>query len=91
MNSSNRLALIIFVVSSFVFSASAQRLSLGVVGGTSVTSDFPTTDFSNPAAFGNPANRFQLVTGPRSFIFGGLLELPISEGLSIETMPCDAP
>jgi hypothetical protein len=64
--------------------AYAQRLTVGVIGGTNLSSNFPTTDFTNPAAFGNPANRFQFLTGPRSFIFGALVDLRLSEGFSIE-------
>ena len=64
---------------------SAQRLYFGVVGGTALTSDFPTTDYTTPAdSFGNPASRFQFLTGPRSFIFGAQVEGRISDAFSIE-------
>ena len=63
----------------------AQRLYFGVVGGTNLTSNFPTTDVTTPAdAFGNPANRFQYLTGPRSPIFGALVEGRLSDRFSIE-------
>ncbi|MCW5982465.1 MAG: outer membrane beta-barrel protein [Bryobacteraceae bacterium] len=71
----------------FVFASagSGQRLHFGVAGGTNLTSNFPVTDVSTPAdAFGNPANRFQYLTGPRSFIFGAMAEVGISEQLSLE-------
>src|SRR5882762_8237790 len=65
--------------------ASAQRLSVGAIGGTNVTSNFPTTDVSTPAdMFGNPANRFQFLSGPRSFVFGALVEIGLSKDFSIE-------
>src|SRR5260370_12870810 len=70
---------------SLAFAASAQQLSFGVVGGTNLTSNFPTTDVTMPAdMFGNPASRFQYLTGPRSFIFGALVEIRLSERFSIE-------
>lgn len=63
----------------------AQRLYFGVIGGTSATSDFQGRDTSTPAdAFGNPANRFQYLTGPRSLIFGALVEGQLTEHFSIE-------
>ena len=63
-----------------------QRLYFGVVGGTNLTANFPTTDISRPAdAYGNPASRFQFLTGPRSFIFGALAEIRVSDRLAIET------
>jgi len=63
----------------------AQRVYFGVVGGTGLTSDFPTMDFSGPAdAFGNPAYRFQFLAGPRSMILGVLVEGRLSERFSIE-------
>lgn len=62
-----------------------QRLYFGVVGGTGLTSNFPTTDVSAPPDdFGNPANRFQFLTGHRSFIFGGLAELRLTDGFALE-------
>jgi hypothetical protein len=65
--------------------APAQRLYFGVVGGTNITSNFPTTDITTPAdGFGNPANRFQFLTGPRSLIFGGLVAARVSENFFIE-------
>ena len=55
------------------------------MGGTNLTSNFPVTDITTPAdAFGNPANRFQYLTGPRSLIFGALVEGRLSERFSIE-------
>src|SRR5260370_29978330 len=70
---------------SAVSAARGQRLYFGVVGGTNVTSNFPTTDISTPAdSFGNPANRFQYLTGPRSLIMGAMVEGRISERFSIE-------
>jgi Outer membrane protein beta-barrel domain len=70
---------------SLASAACAQRLTVGVVGGTNVTSNFLTRDFTTPAdMFGNPANRFQFMTGSKSFIFGALVEIRLSEGFSIE-------
>lgn len=78
----------LLVVLAWVSLASAvcgQRLHFGVVGGTNLTANFPATDITTPAdAFGNPANRFQYLTGPRSLIFGALLEGRLSERFSIE-------
>lgn len=63
----------------------SQRLYFGVLGGTNLTANFPTTDVSSPAdAYGNPAYRFQFLTGPRSLIFGALAEARISDCFSIE-------
>jgi len=63
----------------------AQQVYFGAAGGTNLTSNFPTTDIFTPAdAFGNPANRFQYLTGPRSPIFGALVEGRLSERFSIE-------
>jgi hypothetical protein len=65
--------------------ARGQRLYFGVVGGTNLTANFPTTDTSGPAdAFGNPAYHSQFSTGPRSFIFGALAEVRLSDRLAIE-------
>jgi hypothetical protein len=65
--------------------AQAQRLFFGVAAGTGLTSDFPATDVSSPAdEFGNPANRFQFLSGPRSLILGAMVEGRISDGLSVE-------
>jgi hypothetical protein len=73
------------IVFSFVSMVCGQRVYFGVVGGTALTSDFPTTDITNPAdVFGNPANRFQYLTGPRSLIVGALVEGRLSEGFSVE-------
>lgn len=67
------------------FAAHGQRLSIGVVGGANVTANFPATDVSGPAdAFGNPAYRFQYLTGPRSFIAGALVEGRLTQSVSIE-------
>jgi len=74
-------------VTSFAlaFAAHGQRLSIGVVGGTNLTANFPKTDISAPAdAFGNPAYRFQYLTGPRSFILGALAEGRLTERFSVE-------
>lgn len=63
-----------------------QRVYFGVVGGTNLTANFPTTDISSPAdVYGNPANRFQFLTGPRSLIFGALAEIRLSDRLAIES------
>lgn len=70
---------------ALAFAAYGQRLSIGVVGGTNVTANFPITDVTTPAdAFGNPANRFQHLTGPRSFIMGALVEGHLTERFSVE-------
>src|SRR5713101_392456 len=70
---------------TLAFAACGQRVYFGVVGGTNLTSNFPTTDITTPAdAFGNPANRFQYLTGPRSLIIGALVEGRLSERFSIE-------
>src|ERR1035441_2557541 len=78
----------LFVVAVWLSFGSAvwsQRLYFGVLGGTNLTASFPTTDSSSPAdAYGNPAYRFQFLTGPRSLIFGALAEARISDRFSIE-------
>ena len=77
--------LAILIWFNLVSTVYGQRVYFGVVGGTALTSDFPTTDITNPAdAFGNPANRFQYLTGPRSLIVGALVEGRLTEGFSIE-------
>ena len=56
-----------------------------MVGGTHLTNSFPVTDVSSPAdAFGNPANRVLITSGPRSFILGASLEGKLNESFSIE-------
>src|SRR5262249_29104946 len=63
----------------------SQRIYIGVVGGTGITSNFPAVDISYPADnFGNPASRFQHLNGSRSRIGGALIEVGITEGFSIE-------
>jgi hypothetical protein len=65
--------------------ASGQRLYWGVIGGTGLTPDFPRYDVSTPAdAYGNPADSFEHLPGPRSFILGGLLELQLTSSFAIE-------
>ena len=77
--------LVVAIWFTLVSAAFGQRVYFGVVGGTALTSDFPTTDVSLPAdAFGNPANRFQYLTGSRSLIVGALVEGRLSAGFSIE-------
>ena len=70
---------------ALVFAAYGQQLSVGVVGGTNITTHFPNTDITTPAdGFGNPANRFQYMSGSRSLILGALVEVRLREDLSIE-------
>src|SRR5713101_7967691 len=70
---------------TLVSAVCGQRVYFGVVGGTNLTSNFPTTDITSPAdAFGNPANRFQYLTGARSLIIGALVEFRLSQHFSIE-------
>ena len=70
------------MVASILF---GQRVYFGVVGGTNIIANFPTTDYSGPGdSFGNPAYRFQYFTGPRSLILGALVEGRLSESFSIE-------
>ena len=65
---------------------SGQRLYWGVIGGTGLTPDLPTYFASAPAdAYGNPAYRFEHLSGSHSFIFGGLLEVQLTGNLAIET------
>ena len=65
--------------------AYGQRISIGAIGGTNLTANFPVTDVSMPADdFGNPANRFQYLTGRRSLILGALIEARLTERFSIE-------
>ncbi|MEP6535761.1 MAG: hypothetical protein ABJF23_10620, partial [Bryobacteraceae bacterium] len=73
---------LLFVLASGCF---GQPLYFGVVGGTNLTVNFPTTDYFTPAdAFGNPASHFQYLTGSRSFIFGATVEGRLSDRFSIE-------
>ncbi|MEP6539197.1 MAG: hypothetical protein ABJF23_27925, partial [Bryobacteraceae bacterium] len=73
---------LLFVLASCCF---GQRLYFGVVGGTNLAVNFPTTDYFTPAdAFGNPASHFQYVTGSRSFIFGAAIEGRLSDRFSLE-------
>lgn len=68
-----------------VFAANGQQISVGIVGGTNITANFPITDYSGAADdFGNPAYRFQYMTGPRSFILGASVEGHLSDRFSIE-------
>ena len=70
---------------ALAFAAYGQRLSVGVVGGTRLTGDFPYTDTSTPVdGLGNPGTRFQYMSGPRSLIIGALVEVRLREQLSIE-------
>ena len=70
---------------TLVSTVCGQRVYFGVVGGTGLTANFPATDISSPAdAFGDPANLFQYLTGPRSLIVGALVEGRLSERFSIE-------
>src|SRR5580704_15484640 len=65
--------------------ASGQRLYWGVIGGTNLTPDFPRYEMSTPAdMYGNPADTFEHLPGPHSFILGGMLEVQLISGLSIE-------
>jgi hypothetical protein len=65
--------------------ACGQRLWFGLVGGTNVTANFPRTDYTTPAdSFGNPASRFQFLTGNRSLIIGLSAEAHLFESFSIE-------
>jgi hypothetical protein len=65
--------------------ASGQRLYWGVIGGTSLTADFPAYSLSAPAdAYGNPAYSFEHLPGSRSLILGGLLEVRLTGNLAIE-------
>ena len=65
--------------------ASGQRLYWGAIGGTGLTPDFPRYDASGSAdAFGNPAYHSEHLPGPRSFIFGGLLEFQLTSNFAIE-------
>ena len=70
---------------AFCCAGHAQRLSIGFVGGTALTNDFPTTQFTTPADPYNAAAFFQFRTGPRQFIGGASLEVRLSNFLSIET------
>lgn len=64
---------------------SAQRLYWGVIGGTNLTSDFPSYEMSGPAdIYGNPGYQDKRLPGSRSFIFGGLLEVKLIRDLAIE-------
>jgi hypothetical protein len=77
---------------TFASTACAQQLSFGVAGGTNITANFPTTDTSAPAdMFGNPANRFQYMTGPRSPILGGLVGIGLPDGFSLEANVLERP
>jgi hypothetical protein len=65
--------------------ASGQRIYWGVIGGTNLTPDFPRYDISAPEdIYGNPAYHFEHLPGPRSFIWGGLLEVKLTSNLAIE-------
>ncbi len=70
---------------TFAAFAYGQRLQFGMIGGTGLTADFPATDFSGSADdFGNAAYHYRVSTGPRSLIFGGVIEGRITERFSIE-------
>ncbi len=58
--------------------ASGQRLYWGVMGGTGLTSDFSRYDMSEPTT------EVEHLPGPRSFIWGGLLEVELSSNFAIE-------
>jgi hypothetical protein len=78
------LAIILFLSSDGA--AYGQRLYWGVIGGASLTSDFPRYDLSGPAdGFGNPAYDFQHLPGSSSFILGGLFEMQLTSMFAIET------
>lgn len=79
----NRLLIAMcFLLTSAAFS---QRLTIGVVGGTNLTNNFPVTEYSNPAdQFGNPPNYFRFRTGGRSPILGVSLETHLKGLFSFE-------
>jgi hypothetical protein len=65
--------------------ACGQRLYFAVIGGTNVTANFPVRDYMTPAdSFGDPASRFQFLTGARSLILGLSVEARVSESFFIE-------
>lgn len=77
---------------ALAFAAYGQRLSVGVVGGTRLTGDFPYTDTSTPVdGLGNPGTRFQYMSGPKSLIIGALVEVRLREHLSIEANALNRP
>lgn len=61
--------------------ATGQRISFGIVGGTNITNHFP-PDWSFYAV--NPSSLFQHLNGPRSFILGASVEGRINDQFSIE-------
>ena len=77
--------LVVALLMAFGPAASGQRLYWGAIGGTNLTSDFPLYDLSTPAdAYGNPADNFEHLPGPRKFILGGLLEVQLTSSFAIE-------
>ncbi len=85
MQWSRRASVVCLALASFAPPAAAQRISFGIVGGTNLTPHFPVTDYGGPADdFGNPAYRFQHLSGSRSLIIGGSLESRLTDHLSIE-------
>jgi hypothetical protein len=65
--------------------ASGQRLYWGVIGGTGLTPDFPRYELNTPVdVFGNLASNFEHLPGPHTFIFGGLLEVQLTNNFAIE-------
>ncbi len=66
----------------------AQKLSIGIVTGTTLTGDFRDTSVSFPRVNGidEPAgtSTFFATSGPRPFIIGPKLELLLPQGFSIE-------
>jgi hypothetical protein len=79
-----RTHIILFFL-TLVSAARGQRISFGVITGTSLTSDFPGRDYTTPAdSFGNPASHFQFLTGPRSLTLGAAVEGRLSDSFSIE-------
>lgn len=80
-----RSSLVLAISLSLTSFAYSQRLYFGAIGGTNVTANFPVTDYTTPAdAFGNPASRFQFLTGQRSLILGLSAEARLSESFSLE-------
>ncbi len=65
--------------------ANAQQWNVSFTGGTRLTNDFPTTEFTNPAdRFGNPANYFRFRSGERSPILGASFEARLNSIFSFE-------
>jgi opacity protein-like surface antigen len=67
-----------------LFPALGQRISFGVIAGTNISNHFPPDIYSYAGDPINPPILAKRLSGPRSFLFGGVLQARINEALSLD-------